>query len=465
MRRVVTLILSMIAVLGLAQNRQLLYNVSDLPQTLLSNPGSQYHFDKYVGVPFLSSISASAGSSGLSVWDIFREGGDINENIETAILTLNNRDVFTANQQLELLSVGWLGRDEETFYSAGIYQETDFIVYFPNDWIELAYFGNANFTNRRFNFSDIAATAEVLTAYHFGVNKKLRTNLRVGARAKVYMSILNLNSTGNEGFFRTRPSPEGPNFFIHELVGANAEARISGINDVYDEGAGVLLKRALLSPNIGLGFDLGFTYDFSKQLSFTGSILDIGFIAHTTDLRNIRARGDFETSGIELQFEGFEAGQEAEDFFENFIAEFEENVQFEDFIEESYVTLRPLKVNAGVHYGYGKDRRNVECNCLNKKDETFLNSIGFHLNAIKRPRSVLAAATISYDRSWASFLKTRFTYTLDSFSSRNLGLLVSTKIKNFNFYLAADNLLEYADVAKAQELSVQMGMQVVINTK
>jgi hypothetical protein len=282
-----------VAASGLAQNRQLLYNSNDLPQTLLSNPGSQHHFDSYIGVPFLSGLSANAGSSGVSVWDIFKEGGDINQNIEIAILTLDNRDVFTANQHLELLSVGWLGRDEETFYSAGIYQKTDFIAYFPKDWIELAYFGNANFTNRRFNFSDIAATGEVLTAYHLGINKKVRPNLRVGARAKVYMSILNLNSTGNEGFFRTRSSPEGPNFFIHELVGANAEARISGINDVFNDGAGVLAKRALMSPNIGLGLDLGFTYYFSEQLSVTGSILDLGFIAHTKDLRTIRARGDF----------------------------------------------------------------------------------------------------------------------------------------------------------------------------
>jgi hypothetical protein len=100
-----------------------------------------------------------------------------------------------------------------------------------------------------------------------------------------------------------------------------------------------------------------------------------------------------------------------------------------------------------------------------KKNVAFLNSVGLHLNAIKRPRSVLAAATVYYDRLWASFLKTRVTYTIDTFSSRNLGLLVSTKINNFNLYLAADNLLEYADVAKARQLSVQMGLQVVINTK
>ena len=44
-----------------------------------------------------------------------------------------------------------------------------------------------------------------------------------------------------------------------------------------------------------------------------------------------------------------------------------------------------------------------------------------------------------------------------------MGLLISTKIKNFNLYLAADNLLDYNDVTKARQLSMQMGMQLVFN--
>lgn len=444
------------------QNKQLLYGVESMPQSLLLNPGASYNYDGYIGVPFLSGISVSAGSSGVSAWDIFQEGGDINSRIDNAIRNLDDKDVFTANQQLEILSVGWLGRDQETFYSAGLYQETDFILYFPKDFAELAYNGNADFIGQRFNFSDIAATAEVLTAYHFGVNKKVSPKLRVGARAKIYMSILNGNSTGNSGFFRTRFTPEGPNFFTHEVADANVQGRSSGLNDIYDEGAGTAIKRALFSPNLGLGFDLGFTYDVTKQWSLSASLLDIGFIAHTTDLRNVNFSGNYEFNGIELEFPALVEGQETTDYWEIFLLEAEEALPFEDFVSEAYTTLRPLKLNTALNYGFGENR-DGECNCLNKSDVSYTTNVGLHINAIKRPRSVLAAATLYYDKSWWPFLKTKITYTVDTFSKNNIGLLVSTKIKNFNFYIAGDNLLEYADVTKARQLSVQMGMQVVIN--
>lgn len=446
------------------QNKQLLYGVENLPQSLLLNPGAAYTYDSFYGIPLLSGVSVSGGSSGVSVWDIFQEGGAINTRLNNAILSLDNKDVFTANQQIEILSVGWSGRDEETFYSTGIYQETDFILYFPKDFAQLAYNGNADFINKSFEFSDISATAEVLTTYHFGVNKKLSPKLRAGARAKVYMSILNGNSTSNSGFFRTRFTDEGPNFFTHEVVGADVQTRTSGLNDIYDNGIGTAFKRAIFSPNLGLGLDLGFTYTITEQWSVNGSLLDIGFIAHTTDLRNQSFSGDYEFNGIELEFPALLQGQETTDYWNEFLLEVEDALPFEDFISESYTTLRPVKFNGAVNYGFAENR-DGECNCLNKSGPKYKANVGAHVNAIKRPRSVLAAATLYYDRSWWPFIKTKITYTVDTFSKNNIGLLVSTKIKNFNFYLAGDNLLEYADVAKARQLSVQLGMQVVINQK
>ncbi len=448
------------------QNKQLLYAVDDLPQSLLLNPGASYNYDKYFGVPLLSGISVSAGSSGVSVWDIFQEGGDINSRINATVRSLNSKDIFTANQQLEILSFGWLGGNEETFYSGGIYQEVDFISYFPKDLAILAYDGNADYINRSFQFSDIAATAELLSVYHFGVNKKLSRKLRLGARAKIYMSMANVNSTGNSGFFRTRNTPEGPNFYTHEVVGANVTANSSGLARIIDSDGEVstLTRNAVISPNVGLGLDIGGTYNFSDQLSISASLLDIGFISHSKDLKTYRFSGSYELDGIELEFPALLNGESTTDYWEEFLNEAQAQLPYEDDLQDSYTTWRPAKFNGGINYGFREDL-DGGCNCTDKSGRRFTTNVGFHINAIKRPRSVLAAATIYYDRAWGSFLRTKVTYTASAFSQKNVGLLVSTKIKNFNFYLAADNMLEYADVVKARELSLQLGMQVVINPK
>ena len=49
MREVVVLVLLLFSSYITAQNKQLLYNVEELPQTLLSNPGSVIDFDKHIG--------------------------------------------------------------------------------------------------------------------------------------------------------------------------------------------------------------------------------------------------------------------------------------------------------------------------------------------------------------------------------------------------------------------------------
>lgn len=278
--------------------------------------------------------------------------------------------------------------------------------------------------------------------------------------------MANVNSTNNEGFFRTRNTPEGPNFYTHEVVGANVTARSSGLAGIIDDNEEIntIIGNTILSPNIGLGLDIGGTYNFSDQLSISASLLDIGFVSHSQDLKTYRFSGSYELDGLELDFPALLEGESTTDYWNEFIEEVEAQLPYEDQLEEKYTTWRPAKFNGSINYGFREDL-DGGCNCTDKSGRRFTTNVGFHLNAIKRPRSVLTAATLYYDRAWGSFLRTKVTYTTNSFSQKNIGLLVSTKIKNFNFYLAADNLLDYADVVKARELSLQMGMQVVINPK
>ncbi len=464
MRVVLFICVSFMVTQVCAQNKQLLYNVDDLPQTLLSNPGASIAFEKHIGIPLFSGISFSAGSTGVSVYDIFQEGGDINARIRDVLFSLDNKDAFLFNQQLELASFGWKSKFSENYYSAGLYQETDVIAYFPKDLAVLAYEGNANYLNTPFQFSDISVAAEVISVYHFGVNKEISKKLRVGGRAKLYMSIANINSTGNEGFFITRTTPDGPNFLQHEVQGASVTANTSGLRSIIDgdAGAGSAAGRAILSNNLGVGFDIGGTYTFNSFWTATASIIDVGAIFHTKDLRNYRVSGSYATSGIELQFPDVLDGEQLSNYWQNLENEFEENLPYEDELENSYTTWRPTKFNASVNRGFGANL-NGDCDCTNGGVDRYAMNVGVQLFAIKRPRSLQGAATVYVDTVWSRLLRTKMTYTYDAFSNRNVGLLLSTKINKFNVYLAADNLLDYSNLAKAQSASVQFGFQLLFD--
>ena len=59
-----------------------------------------------------------------------------------------------------------------------------------------------------------------------------------------------------------------------------------------------------------------------------------------------------------------------------------------------------------------------------------------------------------------SFLAAKATYTVDSYSYSNVGLGLATDIGKFNFYIAADNLLRYGNLAKAKSVSLQLGFNI-----
>ena len=64
------------------QNKQLLYGFSEIPQSLLLNPGGEVKNDWYFGLPLLSHVHVNTGSSGVTVYDLFADNNvDFNENV------------------------------------------------------------------------------------------------------------------------------------------------------------------------------------------------------------------------------------------------------------------------------------------------------------------------------------------------------------------------------------------------
>ena len=158
MRIVISIILFLCFSVLTAQNKQLLYNVSALPQTLMSNPGANINFDGHIGIPFLSQISFAVGSSGVDMHDIFKTSSNgINSRITNTIQRLTNQDYFMVNEQIEILSLGWR-INKDNYLSAGVYQETDLFAYFPKDPMVLINEGNNDYLNVPFKFASTSSS-------------------------------------------------------------------------------------------------------------------------------------------------------------------------------------------------------------------------------------------------------------------------------------------------------------------
>lgn len=455
-------------VLAVAQNKQILYGFDDIPQSLLLNPGAKVPQKKHYGIPFLSHIHVNGGSSGVSAYDIFREGGNINDRITAAIFNMKATDYFTATQQWELINFGWRARNE-IYFSGGIYQEFDFITYFPRDLAILAWEGNRDYIGYEFDLGQVSTTGDFLTVYHFGLNKRVSEKLIVGARLKLYSSMFSFRSVDNSGTFVTHLGDDASaNIYEHTVENADMRVETSGYASLRDlDGAGEvtseILGRAFFGGNFGLGVDLGLTYALNDAWSLSASALDVGAIFHSKDVENYHAHGSYTLNGINLIFPPLSEGEATYPYYDDLEDEVERQIPI-DTLHNGYTQMRPAKINVGLQYGLGRFNASGACDCLNMDGGSqHRENVGLQFYSIFRPKGPQMAGTLFYHRRIAHFLSAKATYTVDPYSFSNIGLGVAARWGKVNFYLAADNLLKYTNLAKAKSVSLQLGFNIVID--
>ncbi|MDX1463885.1 MAG: DUF5723 family protein, partial [Marinirhabdus sp.] len=370
MKIILTCLLVTSATIAFSQNRQILYGMSDVPQSLMLNPGAKVPQQKHYGIPFLSQFHLSAGAKGVTAYDIFKDDGeDVNAKITRAIFQLSNTDYFTANQQLEIISFGWRNK-RGVYFSGGIYEEFDFITYFPRDLAILAWEGNRDYLDYPFDLGELNVTADLLTVYHFGANTQISDKLTIGARAKVYSSMASVSSTDNRGTFTTSFDDDGVNVYDQTIEDAYVKVQTSGVasfseKEGFGEMSKALIKRGVFGGNLGLGIDLGVTYDISRQVKATASVIDLGFIYHNKDVETYRAEGDYNLNGIELIFPPLSEGNATIPYYDNLEEELEREIPI-DTITKGYVRMRPLQTNVALEYGFGSVFGGEVCDCTNK---------------------------------------------------------------------------------------------------
>lgn len=466
-------ILMLGASMSQSQNKQLLYDFNEVPQALLLNPGMTTNFKWYTGVPVLSGVSFQAGNSGFVSNDLFANDGiDFNTKFRDKIINgMDYKDELSGTYQIELINVGYRSKkNDRVFYSFGAYNEGDAIGYYFQDYALLAYVGNTNELNKKYDLSHLKTRGEILNVYHFGINKQVSNQLSVGFRGKVYSSFLNFNSTNNKGYFVTT---EGDRNLLNATLDADIEIRTSGVfelKDAIDDQSngssvpGILTKRALFGGNLGLGLDLGFTYNLDDRTVLTASVLDVGFIYHSKDVRTYSLKGSASTEGLEVILPEDIINGTGQ--WRTFVDDLKALVPYE-VESKNFVTFRPTKLYASLRRDFGKQIGSLQdCYCTssvggNSNGSIFKNSYGAQLYAINRPRGPQVALTAFYQHRLGNFMSLKSTYTIDKYSFSNLGLGASIQAGPVNMYLMTDNLIGYTNLANSKYASFQFGINII----
>jgi hypothetical protein len=78
----------------------------------------------------------------------------------------------------------------------------------------------------------------------------------------------------------------------------------------------IFKNRMLLGGDLGMGFDIGFTYQPRPEWTIDASIQDLGFINYTKDPQNYVLDNYLEYEGINPIFPEFYSSQTAQDYWD-----------------------------------------------------------------------------------------------------------------------------------------------------
>ena len=429
--------------------QQLSFSFGEIPQNLMLNPGAETNFKSHYGIPVFSNLSFRAGFTGFTLADLFlNDSRDFNLKFEEVLNKIDSDDYININTVVEVLSAG-LRIDDKTYVSFGFYEELDLITYFPKDITELVYYGNEPFLNRPFSISELVMKADMLGVLHAGMSRKVDEKLTIGGRLKIYSSSLNIETNNNSGTITA--TTNNTNIIRQTLDNLDAEIRTSGITDSND-----VFSNTLLGGNLGLGFDVGLTYHFSPQLEFTGSIIDVGFIKYSKNIRNYTAKGNYILDGINFEYNS----DDPSDYWEQLEEDFNANVPTGE-TENTYTSWRPMKINAALKYSFGEKRSKF---CYTKTHKQYYyNSIGFQIHTIMRPLKPKFSFTSFYEKYFSKNTHTKFTHTINDYSAAIFGVATSLRVGKLNIFGVLDNILAVTDVASANNISLNFGFNIVIN--
>jgi len=430
-----------------SQDNHLLYNQTHNPQSLMLNPGAAYEkTDFHIGVPLLSNVSASVGNTILNVDDLFNTR-DFNANLAKSLDRISAKDFVAFNQKIELINFGW--KSKSRYYTAGVYQESDAVLNFPKDLLELAYYGNAG-QNRSYDIGQINFRGNLQTVFHFGINQQVNDDLRIGVRSKLYTSSVNIKSVRNTGRFISRENQQG--LLLNQSI-SNLDLRFQSTGfESFDQ---LTPGNILIGSNYGLGFDFGMSYFINERLEFTGSILDLGFIRFIKNTSQDVYEGSFDYDGLGIQFPDFD--EDLIDYYQNLLDDIETNLLGET-TSGSYIYVQPTKINLGLSYNFGKKARPCNCSLKSGGKRSGNQTLSLHAFSMVSAGNLFYSLNGMYQRSFWKVLYAKVSLGIDQFNRPNFGGGLALDVWKLNLSLNVDRLNHFNNIYNAEALAFQFGL-------
>ena len=418
-----------------AQNSQVLYHMN-LPQRHLLNPALRPTNSVYIGLPAVSGINLNINNNFFNYSDVLAQSGDSlitllhpDFNIDNFISKIKDVNAIEPQVMVQLFGLGFnAGKDLYIFLD--INERIEANVALPGDLLRLGLQGNEPFIGKTIDFSSLRTDVMWYREAGLGFSKDITRNLRIGIKGKLLSGmasastdVRSLGITVNDDYSHIIDADMTMNLSVPLDTILDADNNLSGFefdSTRFDKGIEIV-NYFLSGENNGLGLDIGAEYAFSDRLKASVAITDLGYIKWKRDIKNIKAEGHYDFTGIDIS-----DIYKREITFDSLMAELGDTLlnSFTATTEDTpFTTYLPFGVSAGASFNLTK---NFSLGVL-----SYTKFIG---------KQIKEALTLSANVNVGNAFSTTVAYTAANQTYDNLGLGLAFRGTIFQFYFLADRI-------------------------
>ena len=416
-----------------AQNSQAMYFMN-IPQNHLINPAFRPSNSVYIGLPVVSGINLNINNNFVNFSDVFIKGQVKDSiitflhpdyNVDKFLAKLKDKNFLESESMIQLFGVGFsIGKDGYVFID--INERVDGNVVMPGDLFKLALKGNEEFVGSRIDLSSLRGDMKYYHEVGMGYSRNITDRLRIGIKGKLLFGIADVSiDNGSLGI-------NVNNDYTH-LLDADLIVNISGPvtifknskNDIdsigFDDKKIGTTDFLSGKKNMGMGLDIGATYDISDRFKLTASITDLGFIRWKNEVTNLKAKNQFLFSGLNM--DNVLNGTMTFDSVANLMGESLKNAFKVSDSKRPFTTWLPFSVTLGGSYNVTKQF-----------------SVGLLSYSRIIGKQVREAMTLSANINIGNSLSASLGYTAENHQYDNLGAGLAFRAGVTQFYLVTDRI-------------------------
>ncbi len=349
-----------------AQNISPLY-FNNFPQSIDYNPAFLSEQKLYISMPAYGKFSFNFKTSGFNYKDLINEDplypDSLRVDKDGFLKKLKKNNYFDLSMSDKLLGVGF--KVKQHHFDISINLNVESRLSFTKSLFDFLVNGT-DMQNKMLNvFSGQLVDATAYLSTSIGYAYDINNQWTVGARLKFYNGIANIDSKKtnlNMDFSST------DSIVAYADVAINTSMAFGYLKQMQstfaDDSEDIEFEDTSnkwfsnMMKNKGIGFDIGAIYRLNDKMTFSLSIIDIGYIKWKSNPRVIQSKDPnhrFTFSGVNTSYENID--DDLSNYCDDMADSLQQNMDLEVVSKNSYKTSVPTKIYLGYTWEFYKNMK------------------------------------------------------------------------------------------------------------